>query len=58
MSRLVTSVGDSAVRSGREVSALRRSDTTLTARVVGTLVNKETTSEETRAISEEEPVLQ
>ena len=55
MSSLVTSAGDNAVRSGREGSALRRSDANLklTARVVGTLVNKEATSKETRAISGE-----
>ena len=53
VSRLVASAGDSAVRSDREGLALRRSNATLTASAVGTLVNRETASKDARAISRE-----
>ena len=50
MSRLVTSAGDSDRRSDNDGSSLRQSNATLTVKAVGTLVNKETTSRDTRAI--------
>ena len=51
MSRLTTSSGERAVRSGKDGAVRRRSFATFAARSVGTLVKSDTTSKDTRVIS-------